>query len=442
MRFQASDDCGLKRGSSAEPEGLGRSEASVEVASSEGESVSGEALPAGWAWASLPDLGELNRGKSRHRPRNAEHLYGGRYPFVQTGDIAQANGRIKSHSQTYSEAGLEQSRLWPEGTVAITIAANIASSAILTYPACFPDSVVGSLPEDKISSPMFVEYFIRTAREDLDRYAPSTAQKNINLGILKEVRVPLPPRAEQTRIVSAIESLQERSSRARDLLSEVGPLIGQLRQSVLRSAFSGQLTAKWRASNPVDEPASELLLRIRTERRERWEAEQLAKYEAKGKQPPKNWQDKYKEPEPVDESELPELPEGWCWAALEELTHRVTYGITVRPKYVQDSDAGIRSSQPKKFESTASKWTFRTLTQIAKIDFDGSPREMQDLPTRFAFQQNGNDWSRCSSEDRKSSLFIPKHCGDITVVKSAVQLEGSFFASFWRWFSNSTQSKN
>ena len=83
---------------------------------------------------------------------------------------------------------------------------------------------------------------------------------------------------------------------------------------MLRGAFSGRLTERWRTENTNVEPASELLARIRTERRERWEAAQLAKYEAKGKQPPKNWQDKYKEPEPVDESELEELPDGWCWS--------------------------------------------------------------------------------------------------------------------------------
>ncbi|MBI1311306.1 hypothetical protein GC176_08360 [bacterium] len=131
--------------------------------------------------------------------------------------------------------------------------------------------------------------------------------------------IPLPPLAEQRRIVSKIESLQERSSRARRALSEVGPLLEQFRQSVLRAAFSGRLTADWRAAHRDVEPATELLARIRTERRHRWEQSELARYEAKGKQPPKNWQDKYQEPEAVDESELPVLPDLWCWASFEEV---------------------------------------------------------------------------------------------------------------------------
>lgn len=95
-----------------------------------------QGIPGSWSWTRLPDLGELGRGRSRHRPRNARHLYGGPYPFIQTGDVAQSGGRITRHAQTYSETGLAQSKLWPAGTVCITIAANIADSAILTYPAC------------------------------------------------------------------------------------------------------------------------------------------------------------------------------------------------------------------------------------------------------------------------------------------------------------------
>ena len=134
----------------------------------------------------------------------------------------------------------------------------------------------------------------------------------------------MPPLAEQRRIVAKIEALQERSRRAREALSEVGPLLEQFRQSVLAAAFRGDLTADWRAAHPNVEPASELLQRIRAERRRRWEQAELAKYEAKGQKPPKNWKDKYKEPEPVDDSDLPELPDGWVWATIDELQSMIT----------------------------------------------------------------------------------------------------------------------
>ncbi|MFM9100653.1 MAG: restriction endonuclease subunit S, partial [Cyanobium sp.] len=96
-----------------------------------------------WRPAKLDELGHVGRGRSRHRPRNANFLYGGPYPFFQTGDIKAANCYLTEFSQTYSEAGLAQSKLWQPGTLCITIAANIAESAILGIPGCFPDSVVG-----------------------------------------------------------------------------------------------------------------------------------------------------------------------------------------------------------------------------------------------------------------------------------------------------------
>lgn len=127
---------------------------------------------------------------------------------------------------------------------------------------------------------------------------------------MKNFDIPVAPTGEQRRIVEKIDALQDRSRKAREALSEVGPLLEQFRQSLLAAAFRGDLTADWRAQNPNVEPASELLKRIRKERRQKWEEAELAKYEAKGKQPPKGWQEKYKEPDPVDESELPELPAG------------------------------------------------------------------------------------------------------------------------------------
>ena len=100
-------------------------------------------LPNEWSWISLANLGDLNRGKSKHRPRNDPILFGGKYPFIQTGVVKNSKGKITSFKQTYNEIGLAQSKLFPTNTICITIAANIADTSVLTFPACFPDSVVG-----------------------------------------------------------------------------------------------------------------------------------------------------------------------------------------------------------------------------------------------------------------------------------------------------------
>lgn len=165
-------------------------------------------LPPGWTWAKFPELGRFGRGKSRHRPRNEPKLYtNGIYPLVQTGDVARANGWITTHTGKYNEFGLEQSRLWPVGTMCITIAANIADSGRLSFEACIPDSVVGFIPAAEIQDASYFEFFMRTAKARLEDYAPSTAQKNINLGILDSVSIPFPPLAEQKRIVTKVTEL-------------------------------------------------------------------------------------------------------------------------------------------------------------------------------------------------------------------------------------------
>ena len=165
-------------------------------------------LPESWTWARLPEVGELARGKSKHRPRNDRRLFdGGEYPLVQTGDVARANPFIVESESFYNDFGLQQSRLWPSGTLCITIAANIADTGILSIDACFPDSVVGYIPFEDDVDVTYFDYFIRTAKNDLEHYAPSTAQKNINLEILGEVLVPLPPKKELNRICDRASDL-------------------------------------------------------------------------------------------------------------------------------------------------------------------------------------------------------------------------------------------
>ena len=165
-------------------------------------------LPDGWEWCRLTDIGELARGKSKHRPRNDPALYtNGEYPLVQTGDVARSGGCIRTFSAMYNKVGLNQSRLWPKGTLCITIAANIADSGILEFDACFPDSVVGFTPYDKEIPVIYFHYFMITIKSSLEKFAPSTAQKNINLDVLSQVFVPCPPLKEFLRIVGKTRML-------------------------------------------------------------------------------------------------------------------------------------------------------------------------------------------------------------------------------------------
>ena len=148
--------------------------------------------PYGWKKVKLSELGTLARGKSKHRPRNAPELLGGPYPLIQTGDVAAAGLYITECHNTYSELGLRQSMMWKAGTLCITIAANIAQTAIMTFDACFPDSVVGFVPVTYIGA-VYMHYWFSFFQKILEEQAPQVAQKNINLQILSDLSVIVPP---------------------------------------------------------------------------------------------------------------------------------------------------------------------------------------------------------------------------------------------------------
>ena len=161
-----------------------------------------------WEIKPLSELGKLNRGVSKARPRNSPELLGGPYPLIQTGEVANAKTYITSFSSTYSEKGLAQSKMWPKGTLCITIAANIAQTSILTFDACFPDSVVGFISRN-MTNELFIHYWFSFFQKILDEQAPQVAQKNINLKILSELNVIVPPLSLQNRFAAFVERVDQ-----------------------------------------------------------------------------------------------------------------------------------------------------------------------------------------------------------------------------------------
>ena len=182
-----------------------------------------------WTSRTLDELGYVSRGRSRHRPRDAAHLYGGPYPFVQTGDIKHANLYLTNYSQTYSDAGLEQSRLWKAGTLCITIAANIADTAILGIDACFPDSIIGFIPDKEKADVRFIKYlFDATLQNRFKKFTQGAAQDNLSQSKLLSLEFLLPNVTEQGRIasiLSAYDDLIENNRRRIQLLEQSAQLL-------------------------------------------------------------------------------------------------------------------------------------------------------------------------------------------------------------------------
>ena len=172
-----------------------------------------------WPIVPLEEACDIQRGKFSHRPRNEPRFYGGKYPFIQTGDVVRAaNGGKITYSQTLNDEGLSVSKLFQPPVVVITIAANIGDTAVLDFPSCFPDSVVALIPKPETDA-LFLEVVMRAQKQYLNDIAPQAAQKNINIEILKKVEIPLPPLAEQQTIVAEIEAEQTLVNANRELIT-------------------------------------------------------------------------------------------------------------------------------------------------------------------------------------------------------------------------------
>lgn len=164
-----------------------------------------------WEITSLSELGTFSRGKSKHRPRNDIKLFeGGTYPLVQTGDVKAANLYITKNDSYYNDFGLKQSKLWPAGTLCITIAANIAETAILSYPMCFPDSIVGFNANPEKSSELFVYYFFEYIKKEIQKSASGSIQDNINIDYLSKMRIKIPEKDYQDKIVEVLSSIDKK----------------------------------------------------------------------------------------------------------------------------------------------------------------------------------------------------------------------------------------
>ena len=176
-----------------------------------------------WEWKTLDQLGSVSRGRSKHRPRDDESLYGGIYPFIQTADVKRSNFYITEYSQTYNERGLAQSKLWRAGTLCFTIAANIADSAILGIDACFPDSIMGFIPYEGVSDVRFVKYCFDVLQQQCKQISQGATQDNLSWEKLSTIKFPAPDYKTQQKIadiLSAYDDLIENNQKQIKLLEE------------------------------------------------------------------------------------------------------------------------------------------------------------------------------------------------------------------------------
>lgn len=199
----------------------------------------------GWVKKTLAEVSlDFGRGRSRHRPRNDETLYGGDYPLIQTGDVRNCEHIITNFTKTYNEKGLAQSKIWPKGTICITIAANIAETGILGFDSCFPDSVIGVVVNPEITTVNYVEYLLQSFKVVLKEKGKGAAQDNINMGTFENMKFPFPPLETQNTIVDSLSKLMVYVQQLEKIYLDKLAAIDELKKSILQKAFSGELTQK------------------------------------------------------------------------------------------------------------------------------------------------------------------------------------------------------
>lgn len=193
-----------------------------------------------WSQVILDDLAEVERGKFSVRPRNDPRYFGGKMPFVQTGDVTGSDVYLKGFSQTLNEHGIKVSKVFPENTILITIAANIGDTTITQYPVACPDSVVAIQPKKELTNTIFLKNIIDLQKDFLDSQATQNAQKNINLQVLKPLELIVPKLEEQTKIASFLSAVDEKIAQ----LTKKHELLSQYKQGMMQKIFNQQIRFK------------------------------------------------------------------------------------------------------------------------------------------------------------------------------------------------------
>lgn len=239
---------------------------------------------------------------------------------IDKGSICLGGGRRIADDDFLIEDARTQVR---PGDVLLTIVGSIGRVAVVPEGApkfALQRSVAVLKPGLSISS-RYLAYGLEAgeAQQWLQTNAKGTAQKGVYLGVIAELPLHLAPTTEQLRIVKRLDELLSDLDAGLVELKAAEAKLQAYRQSILKAAMEGELTANWRSAHPTSESGNELLQRILTERKSRWEIRQRERASSSGKPLPKNWQSSYAGPAEVDATELPPLPQHWTWATLDML---------------------------------------------------------------------------------------------------------------------------
>lgn len=295
-------------------------------------------LPTSWCWEHISAVADVVGGGTPKTTILSN--FGSDVAWITPADMSRHNNiYISSGARSLSISGYENSgaQKMPKGSVLFSSRAPIGYVAIAAVELTTNQGFKSFSPRAGVNS-KYIYYWLIFSKHFAEKLASGTTFLEVSGKNAGLIPFPVAPRNEQTRIVEKLEELLSDLDNGVDELKAAQTKLNQYRQSLLKSAVEGSLTAEWRQQNPVTETGEQLLQRILTERRQRWEQQKLAEFKEKGKTPPKDWQKKYPEPVQPDTSELPELPNGWVWASIDQLTWNKRYGSSSK---TNDDSSGI-----------------------------------------------------------------------------------------------------
>ncbi len=299
-------------------------------------------LPKGWALRPLAEIAQINPPLNRCVPGDDYVVTFA--PMRAVG--VEGSGFVAPETRPYGEVKRGFTAFRPGDIIMAKITPCMENGKTMLVPevpsgVCFGSTEFHVIRPEAGINGKWIELFLlrqETRRNAQREMEGAVGQMRVPAAFLQSLQVPVPPQAEQGRIVQFIEETSLDLNAGIATLQRCQEKLAHYRASVLKAAVEGDLTADWREKHPDVEPASKLLPRILAERRRRWEQEQRRAYAEKGKTPPKNWKAKYKEPVAEGNSGLPTLPRGWCWTTLDHLAWSSSYGISIK---CSAEDAGL-----------------------------------------------------------------------------------------------------
>ncbi|GIB15523.1 Type I restriction-modification system specificity [Vibrio cholerae] len=250
-------------------------------------------------------------------------------PLIRIRDI------VSGKTDTTYEGAYSEEYIVQNGDLLVGMDGDFNSSFWRSGVALLNQRVCKLIANETFYSKKFLAYLLPGYLDAINQNTSAVTVKHLSSKTIQCIPLPLPPRKEQDRLVEKLEELFSEFDSGIEELKAAQTKLSQYRQSLLKSAVEGSLTQQWRVENSdqVQETGEQLLARILKQRREQWQQQKLAEFAEKGKTPPKNWQDKYPEPVQPDTTDLPELPEGWVWASVDQLVYESSYGTSVKCDY-------------------------------------------------------------------------------------------------------------